>query len=122
MGFENKPFAVDILDLASHGFLKIKFQAGSYTLYRTKTENRVLTPDEQQLASQMFGGRDQLWLHNENHTVISGGMAALKSWVKLNRQKIYFFTNSHYLIPALGFIGRPLAPVRDFKSPRRLMV
>src|SRR5260370_16226401 len=103
MGFENKPFAVDILDLASHGFLKIKFQAGSYTLYRTKTENRVLTPDEQQLASQMFGGRDQLWLHNENHTVISGGMTALKSWLKMNEQKICFFTHSHYLIPALVF-------------------
>jgi len=101
MGFDNKTFAAAILDLAARGFLKIKFQAGSYTLYRTKTDNRVLTPDEQELANQTFSGRDQLWLHNENHTVISVAMAALKSWLKLNEQKIYFFTNSHYLIPAI---------------------
>ena len=101
MGFDNKTFASAILDLAARGFLKIKFQAGSYTLYRTKTDNRVLTPDEQKLANQMFSGRDQLWLHNENHTVIGVGVAALKSWLKLNEQKIYFFSNSHYLIPAM---------------------
>jgi len=108
--------------LAARGFLKIKFQAGSYTLYRTKTEDRVLTPDEQQLASQMFGGRDQLWLHNENHTVISGGMAALKSWLKLNEQKIYFFTNSHYLIPAIVFSVGTVATVAYLKSPALLLV
>src|SRR5882724_3265986 len=122
MGFDNKTFAAAILDLAARGFLKIKFQAGSYTLYRTKTDNRVLTPDEQQLANQMFSGRDQLWLHNENHTVISGGMAALKSWLKLNEQKIYFFTNSQYLIPAIVFSVGTVAAVGYLKSPAVLLV
>jgi uncharacterized membrane protein YgcG len=122
MGFDNKIFASALLDLAARGFLKIRFQAGSYTLYRTKTDNRALTPDEQQLANQMFSGRDQLWLHNENHTVISGGMAALKSWLKLNEQKIYFFTNSHYLIPAIVFSVGTVATVAYLKSPALLLV
>src|ERR1043166_6303938 len=68
MGFDNKTFAAAILDMAARGYLKIKFQAGSYTLYRTKSDNRALTVDEQQVANQMFSGRDELWLHNENHT------------------------------------------------------
>jgi uncharacterized membrane protein YgcG len=122
MGFDNKTFASAILDLAARGFLKIKFQAGSYTLYRTKTDHRVLTPDEQELANQMFSGREQLWLHNENHTVIGGGMAALKSWLKLNEQKIYFFTNSHYLIPAIVFSVGTVATVAYLKSPAVLLV
>ena len=122
MGFDNKTFASAILDLAARGFLKIKFQAGSYTLYRTKTDNRVLTPDEQELANQMFSGREQLWLHNENHTVIGVGMAALKSWLKLNEQKIYFFTNSHYLIPAMVFSVATVATVAYLKSPASLLI
>jgi len=122
MGFDNKTFAAAILDLAARGFLKIKFQAGSYTVYRTKTDNHALTPDEQQLANQMFSGRDQLWLHNENHTVIGVGMAALKSWLKLNEQKIYFFTNSQYLIPAIVFSVGTVAAVGYLKSPAVLLV
>jgi uncharacterized membrane protein YgcG len=122
MGFDNKTFASAILDLAARGFLKIKFQAGSYTLYRTKTDNRVLTPDEQELANQMFSGREQLWLHSENHTVIGVGMAALKSWLKLNEQKIYFFPNSHYLIPAIVFSVATVATVAYLKSPASLLI
>jgi hypothetical protein len=122
MGFDNKTFASAILDLAARGFLKIKFQAGSYTLYRTKTDNRVLTPDEQELAKQTFSGRDQLWLHNENHTLIGVGMAALKSWLKRNEQKIYFFTNSHYLVPAIVFSVGTVSTVAYLKSPAVLLV
>jgi uncharacterized membrane protein YgcG len=122
MGFDNKTFAAAILDLAARGFLKIKFQADSYTLYRNKTDNRALTPDEQQLANQMFSGRDQLWLHNENHTVISAGMAALKAWLKLNEQKVYFFSNGRYLIPAIVFTVATAATAAHLKSPTGLVV
>src|SRR5258708_20610548 len=121
MGFYNKTFASAILDLAARGFLKIEFQAGSYTLYRTKTDNRVLTPDEQELANQMFSGRDQLWLHNENHTVIGAAIANLQNWLKLNEQKVYFFTNSHYLIPPSAFAVGAVATLAHLKPPAGLM-
>jgi uncharacterized membrane protein YgcG len=101
MAFDNKTFAAAILDMAVRGYLTVKEQAGSYTLYRTKTDLRVLTPDEMQLASVLFDTRNELWLHNENHTVIKSGMTALKNWLKLNEEKIYFFTNSRYSIPAI---------------------
>src|SRR5579859_3086368 len=101
MSFDNKTFAAAILDMAVRGYLTIKEQAGTYTLYRTKSDDRALTPDEKQLAAVLFDGRNELWLHNENHTVIKSGMTALKGWLKLNEEKIYFFTNSRFSIPAI---------------------
>src|SRR5262249_23709339 len=83
MGFDNKTLAAAILDMAVRGFLTIKEQAGSYTLYRSKSDLRVLTPDEKQLAGVLFDGHDQLWLNNENHARIQSGLTTLKSWLKL---------------------------------------
>jgi len=122
MGFDHKTFAAAILDMAACGFLKIKFQAGSYTLYRTKADHRPLAPDEQQLANQMFCGRDELWLHNENHTVISAGIATLKSWLKQTEQKVYFFTNGRYLVPAIVFGVLVVVTVAYLRSPASLVV
>ena len=122
MGFDNKAFAAAILDMATRGYLKIKEQAGSYTLYRTKADNHALTPDEKQTAAVMFDGRDELWLHNENHTVISAGIAALKASLKLAEQKVYFYTNGRYQIPAILFSAAAVAAGAYLKSPLSLMV
>jgi uncharacterized membrane protein YgcG len=99
MGFDTKTFAAAILDMAIRGYLTIKQQAGCYTLYLTGKDNRVLTPDEQQVAEQLFDGRNQLWLHNENHLTIQGAVNALKKSLAAAEQKTYFVTNSKYLIP-----------------------
>src|SRR5215469_1971171 len=56
MGFDNKTFAAAILDMCVRGYLIIKEQAGSYTLYRSKADNRALTLDEKQIASALFDG------------------------------------------------------------------
>jgi uncharacterized membrane protein YgcG len=102
MGYDNKVFASAILDMAVKGFLQIKEQAGSYTLYRTKADSRILSPEEKVIADKLFGeGRTEIWLHNENHAPISAAMAALKSALKAAEQKIYFVTNSVYTIPAI---------------------
>jgi uncharacterized membrane protein YgcG len=55
------------------------------------------------VAAALFDGRNQLWMHNENHTVISAGIAAMKSWLKLAEQKTYFVTNRRFLIPGIVF-------------------
>jgi hypothetical protein len=102
MGYDNKVFASSVIDMAVRGFLTIRLQAGSYTLYRTQADTRVLTPDEKAVADALFaGGRTELWLHNENHTTISAAMTSLKRWLKTAEQKAYFVTNSVYLIPAI---------------------
>jgi uncharacterized membrane protein YgcG len=102
MGYDNKVFASSILDMAVRGFVTIENQAGSYTLYRTKADNRVLRPDEKAVAGALFGdGRTEIWLHNENHETISSAITALKRWLKTAEQKTYFVTNGVYLIPAI---------------------
>jgi uncharacterized membrane protein YgcG len=98
MGFDNKTFAAAILDMAVLGYLTIKEQAGSYTLYLTGKSNLSLPPDERQVAAYLFDGRDQNWLHHENHEVISATLKALKKWLAAAEQKTYFVTNSLYLI------------------------
>jgi uncharacterized membrane protein YgcG len=120
MGFDNKTFAAAILDMAVRGFLTIKEQAGSYTLYRTKADLRVLTPDEKQLASVLFDGRDQLWLHNENHTLIQAGIKTLKSWLKLAEEKVYFFTNKRFFVFGVIFSVIMVLAVAAQQSPLSL--
>jgi uncharacterized membrane protein YgcG len=122
MAFDDKAFAAAILDMAARGYLRIRLQAGSYTLYRTKSDNHALSADEKQAASVLFDGRDQLWLHNENHTVISAGISALKAWLKLAEQKVYFFTNRRYLIPGMVFSALMAGTVAYLKSSASLMI
>ena len=69
MGFDNKTFAAAILDMAARGYLKIKEDAGSYMLSLTDKDERVLTPDEKQIAGVLFEGRKVIWLVQDNHEV-----------------------------------------------------
>ena len=64
MGFDNKTFAAAILDMAARGYLKIKEEAGSYMLSRADKDERVLTPDEKQIAGVLFEGRKVIWLRS----------------------------------------------------------
>jgi len=101
MGYDNKTFAAAILDMAVRGFLKITEEAGSYRLTLTGKDNRALTPDEKQIAAELFEGRNGILLHQENHTVIKSAMTVTKKWLKSAEEKTYFLTNSRYLIPAI---------------------
>ncbi len=101
MGYDNKVLTAAILDMAVKGLVQIKEQAGSYTLYRTANENVKLTPDENAVAGALLDGRTEVWLHNENHVLISKTIAALKSWLKIAEEKTYFVTNAKYMIPGI---------------------
>jgi hypothetical protein len=101
MGYDNKVFAAAVLNLAVKGFLTIKQQAGSYTLYLVKNAKPNLSPDESDIAQTLFDGRDQLWLDNENHTRIAAAISSLKKLLKASEEKVYFYTNKRYMIPAI---------------------
>jgi uncharacterized membrane protein YgcG len=103
MGFDNKTFAAAILDMAVRGFLTIKEQAGSYTLYTTGKPNSVLSEDERMIAASLFDGRNQIWLHNENHSAIHDALKRLGQFLAAKEQKAYFVTNSRYLIAPVVF-------------------
>lgn len=101
MGYDNKAFASAVLDMAVKGFLKIEEDAGAYTLSRAETDRQVLAPEEKAAADKLFAGHTEIKLHNENHVAISASMAALKARLKTAEQRIYFVTNSRYMIPAV---------------------
>jgi uncharacterized membrane protein YgcG len=127
MGFDNKTFSAAILDMAVRGFLTIKEQAGSYTLYTTGQPDAVLSEDERMIAASLFDGRNQIWLHNENHKPIRASMKGLKDYLASTEQKTYFVTNSRYLIVPialslllavwyLAVLGSPKIPLFGFLS------
>lgn len=99
MGFDNKTFAAAILDMAARGYLNIKEEGGSYMLSLSDKDERVLTPDEKQIAGVLFEGRKVIWLHQENHEVIQAALLAVQKWLKTAEYKVYFVTNSRYLLP-----------------------
>jgi hypothetical protein len=101
MGYDNKTFAAAILDMAVRGFLKITEESGAYRLTITGKDNRALTPDEKQIASELFEGRNDILLKQENHTSIKSAMVATQKCLKTAEEKTYFLTNSRYLIPAI---------------------
>jgi uncharacterized membrane protein YgcG len=103
MKYDNKTFASAVLDMAVKGYLTIKGDGSSYTLAVAKASPTVLTPDERSAANQLFDGRSEIWLHNENHTTISAAISALKNWLKTAEEKIYFVTNSRYMLPAITY-------------------
>ncbi len=99
MGFDDKTFAAAILDMAARGYLNIKEEAGSYLLSLADKDERVLTPDEKQIAGVLFQGRKEIWLRQENHQVIQSAKLAVQKWLKNAENKVYFVTNSRYLLP-----------------------
>jgi len=102
MGYDNKTFAAAILDMAVRGYLKIAEDSGAYRLTLTGKDDRVLTPDEKQIAAELFEGRNEVLLKQENHALIKSSIVATQKWLKSAEEKTYFFTNSRYLIPAIA--------------------
>ncbi len=101
MGYDNKTFTAAILDMAVRGYIKISEEFGKYTLTRTGVDDRVLTPDERQIAAALFLLQPQIVLEQSNHSVIHAAMVAVRRALKSTEQKTYFVTNSRYLIPAI---------------------
>jgi Predicted membrane protein (DUF2207) N-terminal domain/Predicted membrane protein (DUF2207) C-terminal domain len=102
MGFDNKTFAAAILDMAVRGYVRITQESKTYTLTLTGNNDSALTPDEKLIAAQLFDGRTQILLRQENHTVIRAAQQAFSKWLKDSEQRVYFVTNSRYLIPPIA--------------------
>jgi len=122
MGYDYKVFAAAVIDMAVRGFLTIKEQAGSYTLYRTNADNRVLSSDEKQIAAALFDGRNEIWLHNENQVTVSSAIKDLNTWLKTAEQKTYFLTNSRYSIPAILISIALLVGVVAMQSSQKIVM
>jgi len=103
MGFDNKVAAAAMLDMAVKKYVTIGKSDTVYTLTRASGEKIVLTPDERLLAEKLLGSDNSLELSPAHHTRVQSAITALKNSLKTSEEKIYFLTNSRYLMPGVIF-------------------
>ncbi len=103
MGFDNKVAAAAMLDMAVKKYVTIGRSDSVYTLTRAAGEKIVLTPDERLLADKLLGSDESLELSPAHHTRVQSALTALKTSLKTSEEKIYFLTNSRYLMPGVIF-------------------
>ncbi len=101
MGFDNRNLAAVLLDLAAKGFLKIGFDGNRYELTRIAKDDSELPSDERGVLRGLPAG-ETFVLKNENHSVISRVISSLRGSLRLQFEKVYFFTNTELFLPGLG--------------------
>jgi uncharacterized membrane protein YgcG len=87
--------------MAVKGYLTIEEDDGDYTLRRRSGNDAALFPGERRLGGSLFGFGEAVEMKNSNHSRIKAARDALKDTLNRELNKIYFFTNSKYLVPGL---------------------
>jgi uncharacterized membrane protein YgcG len=114
MGFDDKTFAVVVIDMAVKGFLSIKEKKGIFTLQRSSSSGKSLAPEESAAAASLFRkyrgkNKDQDAVEDvagnvsirPNNRVIPNAVIAVKKSLHDAEDKIYFAANQRYMIPGL---------------------
>jgi len=109
MGYDNRCFSADIVDLAVHGFLMIRcysqpLSSDTWSLLRpTQATSEPTDPAQRVLGlGLMPRPGDYVVLKNDNAEVISEVRKAHAASLKDQFQKRYIATNSGTLIPGIG--------------------
>ncbi len=101
MGFDDKTFAAAVLDAAVKKGLTINEDGGDYSLTRLDADRLTLPPEERKITSSLFGSGRTIELKTQNHATIRSAIQGLKESLKNSQEKVYFLTNSRYLVPGL---------------------
>lgn len=118
MGYDHKTLATALVNLAVKGLLRIEEHEGKYTLTKTDKHGVEMAPGEQALLKRLFPHQRVIALVRSNHATIGAALEAHKSSLKRNYEKLYFLSNSGYLL--LGMVisvaaliaGMVVAPAR----------
>jgi uncharacterized membrane protein YgcG len=102
MGFDDKTFAAAVVDMAVKGAVTIKENDGDYTLVRRNGAKQALSRGEDLAVTQLFSRDESIKLENKNHTKIKAAIDALKKNLNKELEKIYFVTNTGYLVPGVA--------------------
>ncbi|HEX7007465.1 MAG TPA: DUF2207 domain-containing protein, partial [Alphaproteobacteria bacterium] len=110
MGFDQKAFAAAVVALAVKGWLVIEDDdRGGYSVTRGNDRTEPLAPGEQAVFEKLFADGPSLALTTANHRRVKAAIAALKSRLALDFEKIYFQRNGRWLIPGLALTVLTLA-------------
>jgi len=99
MGYDNRCFAADVVDLGVRGALTIAQDGKQYELQRTRGANADVLPLEVELLKNLFGASEILALKQSEHTRIAAALKAHEASLKKSGIGRYFNTNGRYVIP-----------------------
>jgi uncharacterized membrane protein YgcG len=106
MGFDQTTFAAATLNLAVKRFLTIRHDGAGYTLARVPGSNLEkiagLAPEERVLARRLLDSKSEVDLTPSNHRLVQAATKATRAALQAAEEKIYFVTNSRYVLPGLG--------------------
>lgn len=104
MGHDDKTFAAALVSLAVKGYLKLEQEGEEYTARRTdKQAGNDLGPGERALLKALFNGLKlkAVTFEQANHSRIRAAINANKGALQNNYDKVYFQTNSAWLLPGI---------------------
>ena len=111
MGFDNKAFAASVVNMAVKGHLTIEEKKKVFTLHQVQGAANGLSSAEKKMAGKLFAGSQSVTLKNTNHSRIGGALKELQKALRLEYEKVYFFTNAKYMIPGVILTLLALASV-----------
>jgi len=100
MGYDDRAFTTAVVNLAVNGHLQISERHGDYTLLKKSGDPATLAAGERVLLEQLFSKGAVIELDDANHKVIGGARKAHRRALRLDYEKVYFYTNSVLLVPA----------------------
>jgi uncharacterized membrane protein YgcG len=116
MGFDQKTFAANIINLAVKRYLNIQQGENGYLLTRLEGKGAArrisssgsragiaedLASDEKVVLDKLFGSSPTVRLDRLNHERIGKAIESLKQTLRNNLEIVYFFGNRPYLVPGL---------------------
>ncbi|MEJ5363933.1 MAG: DUF2207 domain-containing protein [Desulfosoma sp.] len=103
MDFDQKTFAAAVVNMAVKGHLLIRETDDTYVLVKKSSKKENLTPGEKKIADALFdSGLKEIALDNKNAAKFRKALDDLHKTLSQEYEKTYFFTNTRYMIPALG--------------------
>jgi len=121
MGYDDRCFAADVVDLGVRGLVKIESEGSTYTLRRGKGSSKPVPDAETTLLQGVFaGGRHELELKQAHHVAIAAALKAHRDALDKATVGRYFHKNGKLVIPGvilgvgallLGLFARGTAPV-----------
>ncbi len=104
MGSDHKTFTAALVSLAVKGYLTLEQEQDDYAAIRSdKSPGSDLGPGEKRLLKKLFDGlsRKTVRFKRKHHRRIRSAIAANEAALVDNYDKVYFLTNSLWLIPGI---------------------
>ena len=101
MKYDEKTFTAALVSLAAKGYLRINESDEGFVLERMQSDSQ-LAPGEQAICDRLFATDRALSLVRANHATLRAALAAHKTRLEADYERIYFTTNQGHTL--LGFV------------------